>query len=164
MASSSSSFNVPQIKRDVFISFRGEVRPSILSHLKKRLKDEGIDYYVDDESLRAGDEISSTLLQAIEESSILLVIFSKDYASSRWCMEELAKIIECMEQYKRIVIPVFYNVDPSDVRHQKRTFEEAFDVHTEKYKENWAKVQNWRSALTKTADLSGIHYPSNLFR
>ncbi|MED6180961.1 hypothetical protein PIB30_014940 [Stylosanthes scabra] len=162
--SSSSSFNVPEIKHDVFISFRGEVRTSILSHLITRLKDEGIGYYFDEENLPAGDEISPTLLQAIEQSSISVVLFSENYASSRWCMEELVKIIECMEQYKRIVIPVFYKVDPSDVRHQKRTYEEAFHVHINKYKENLAKVQNWRCALRKTADLSGIHYPSNLIR
>ncbi|XP_057744925.1 disease resistance protein RPV1-like isoform X1 [Arachis stenosperma] len=161
----SSSFNVPLIKHDLFISFRGEIRTSFLCHLIKRLRDDGIiSFFVDEENLGAGDEISSALLQAIEESSISLVIFSKDYASSRWCMEELVKIIECKEQYQRTLVPVFYNVDPSHVRHQKRTFEEAFDVHTEKYRENMAKVQNWRSALRKAADLSGIHYPSTLIR
>ncbi|XP_020972101.1 TMV resistance protein N-like [Arachis ipaensis] len=161
----SSSFDVPLIKHDLFISFRGEIRTSFLCHLIKRLRDDGIiRFFVDEENLGAGDEISSALLQAIEESSISLVIFSKDYASSRWCMEELVKIIECKEQYQRTLVPVFYNVDPSHVRHQKRTFEEAFDVHTEKYRENMAKVQNWRSALRKAADLSGIHYPSTLIR
>ncbi|XP_020991547.2 disease resistance protein RPV1 isoform X1 [Arachis duranensis] len=73
-------------------------------------------------------------------------------------MEELVKIIECMEQYERIVIPVFYNVDPSHVRYQKRTFAEAFDVHKERYEEKI--MQNWKSVLKKTANLSGIHYPS----
>ncbi|MED6136418.1 hypothetical protein PIB30_055965 [Stylosanthes scabra] len=157
MASSSS--DAPRIKYDVFISFRGEdIRDSFLSHLTKELRHRQIDFFVDEEKVHPGDEISSTLLKAIEESSISLVIFSKHYASSRWCMEELVKIIECMKQYQRIVIPVFHNVDPSDVRQQKQTFAEAFDVHKEKYEEE--NLQNWRFVLKEAANLSGIHYPS----
>ncbi|XP_057742470.1 disease resistance protein RPV1-like [Arachis stenosperma] len=158
-SSSSSAFNVPLIKHDVFLSFRGtDVRTSFLSHLTKDLHRNQIDFFVDDEKLHPGDEISPTLLRAIEQSYISLVIFSEHYASSRWCMEELVKIIECMEQYKRIVIPVFYNIDPSHVRHQKGIFAEAFDVHKERYEEEI--MQSWKSVLKKTANLSGIHYPS----
>ncbi|MED6207173.1 hypothetical protein PIB30_033367 [Stylosanthes scabra] len=158
MASSSSS-NVHVIKHDVFISFRGEdVRPSFLSHLRKELRRNQIDFFVDDEKLHPGDEISSTLVRAIEQSYISLIIFSEHYASSRWCMEELVKIIECKEQHQRSVIPVFYKVDPSDVRHQRRTFAAAFDVHQGNYHEEI--IQNWRSVLKEAANLSGIHYPS----
>ncbi|KAL1369064.1 hypothetical protein AAHE18_02G168700 [Arachis hypogaea] len=157
--SSSSAFNVPLIKHDVFVSFRGiDIRTSFLSHLTTDLKRNQIDFFVDDEKLHPGDQISSTLLRAIEQSYMSLVIFSEHYASSRWCMEELVKIIECMEQYERIVIPVFYNVDPSHIRHQKGTFAEAFDVYKERYEEEI--MQNWKSILKKTANLSGIHYPS----
>ena len=160
-SSSNSSFHVPRTKYDVFISFRGEdTRTSFLSHLVKELRHNQIDFYVDDAKLHPGDQISSTLFQAIEEAFISLVIFSKHYASSTWCLEELVKIIECMERDERIVIPVFYNVDPSDVRHQKRTFGEVFDMQQDKLKENLVKVQSWRSALKKTANLSGFHYPS----
>ncbi|KAL4395276.1 hypothetical protein AHAS_Ahas02G0235800 [Arachis hypogaea] len=155
----SSAFNVPLIKHDVFVSFRGiDIRTSFLSHLTKDLHRNQIDFFVDDKKLHPGDEISPTLLRAIEQSYISLVIFSKHYASSRWCMEELVKIIECMEQYERIVIPVFYNVDPSHVRHQKGILAEAFDVHKERYEEEI--MQSWKSVLKKTANLSGIHYPS----
>ena len=159
-SSNSSSFHVAGTKYDVFISFRGEdTRRTFLSHLERELRHNNIYAFVDDR-LRRGDEVSSALLQAIEEASISLVIFSKHYASSAWCMEELVKIIECMEQDHQIVIPVFYNVDPGDVRYQKRTFEEAFDKYQEKFKEKIVKVQSWRSALKKVANLSGFHYPS----
>ncbi|MED6180979.1 hypothetical protein PIB30_014958 [Stylosanthes scabra] len=132
-SSSSSSSDVPVIKHDVFISFRGEdIRDHFLSHLRKEFRRNQIDFFLDDEKLHPGDEISSTL--------------------------ELVKITECMKQYERVVIPVFYNIDPSDVRHQKRTFAEAFDVHKERYDEE--NMQKWRSVLKEAANLSGIHYPS----
>ncbi|KAI9113051.1 hypothetical protein K1719_015983 [Acacia pycnantha] len=87
-----------------------------------------------DESLVRGEEMSSSLVNAIEGSMIALVIFSKGYASSRWCLEELVKIMEYKDAGQQIVIPVFYLVDPSDIRHQKRTYAEAFTLHEEKFK------------------------------
>ncbi|KAL3031650.1 hypothetical protein AAZX31_02G039700 [Glycine max] len=158
---SSSSCHVTEIKHDVFISFRGtDVRKGLLSHLKTELRRRQIDAYVD-ERLDRGDEISSSLLRAIEESQISLVIFSKDYASSQWCLEELAKMIESMEINKQIVLPVFFNVDPSHVRHQCGDYGDALAKHEEKFKENMLKVKTWRSAMKKAADLSGFHYPTN---
>nr|KYP58388.1 Putative disease resistance protein At4g11170 family [Cajanus cajan] len=61
-----------------------------------------------------------------------------------------------MDINKQIVIPVFYNVDPSDVRHQKGTYGDALAKH-ERSKRNQAKVQSWRYALNITANLSGFH-------
>jgi hypothetical protein len=83
-----------------------------------------------------------------------LIIFSENYASSHWCLEELVKIIECKEKYGQIVIPVFYSVDPTDVRHQKKSYENAFAELDEKY--NSLEVQIWRHTLNKSANFSGI--------
>ncbi|KAK4269206.1 hypothetical protein QN277_022394 [Acacia crassicarpa] len=171
-------------KYDIFISFRGsDVRYGFLSHLTKQLRHEGIDVYVD-ERLDRGDEISTALLKAIERSKIALVIFSKDYASSRWCLDELMKIMECKRFSDQIVIPVFYHVDPSHVRKQEGSYAEAFAQHEQKFKHDLMKLQDWRSVeketaeklkkdliklqgwtcvLKETADLSG-HHSSNFLK
>jgi hypothetical protein len=78
------------------------------------------------EKRKRGDDISHSLIEAIEGSFISLIIFSENYASSSWCLEELVKIIECKEKYGQILIPVFYGVDPTIVRHQKKSYENAF--------------------------------------
>ncbi|MED6110796.1 hypothetical protein PIB30_046127 [Stylosanthes scabra] len=119
-----------------------------------------IDFFVDDKNVHPGNKISPILLKAIEESFISLVIFSEQYAYSKWCMEELVKITESMKQYKRIVMPVFYHVEPYQVRHQKGTFADAFDDHKNKYKVKKAELQKWRSVLKEIANISGNHYPS----
>ncbi|KAI9113008.1 hypothetical protein K1719_015940 [Acacia pycnantha] len=152
MAASGSSSQVPCEKYDVFISFRGpDVRSGFLSHLERELDRKGIDVYVD-HRLKKGDEISSALVKAIEGSMIALVIFSKDYASSRWCLEELVNIMKCKEAGQQIVIPLFYDVDPSNVRHQKGTYAEAFTLHEKTFMD---KVEIWRSVLKKSANLAG---------
>ncbi|KAK0591331.1 hypothetical protein LWI29_000092 [Acer saccharum] len=144
-------------KYDVFLSFRGEdTRNNITDHLYAALDRNGIITFKDDERLERGTEISSELTKAIEESRFSIVIFSKDYASSTWCLEELAKIVEFMERNNnQTVIPVFYNVDPSDVRKQNGEFKNAFDKHQQNPKIDSDKIQRWRAALERAANIVG---------
>ncbi|XP_049380824.1 TMV resistance protein N-like [Solanum stenotomum] len=166
MASSSSSYasdsqNCTQWKYNVFLSFRGEdTRKTFTSHLYEGLKNRGINTFQDDKRLENGDSIPEELLKAIEESQVALVIFSKNYATSSWCLNELVKIIECKEVKKQIVIPIFYDVDPSDVRHQIKNFAEAFSKHESRYKDDvggMQKVKRWRTALSAAANLKGYN-------
>ncbi|KAG5574265.1 hypothetical protein H5410_054399 [Solanum commersonii] len=166
MASSSSSTRnsqyCPRWKYDVFLSFRGvDTRNNFTSHLHKGLKNRGISTFLDDERLEDGDSISKELVQAIEESQVAVIVFSKNYATSRWCLNELVKMMECKEKENgQTVIPVFYYVDPSHVRNQSESFAEAFAKHESRYKndvEGMQKVQGWRNALTAAADLKGHH-------
>ncbi|XP_059594083.1 disease resistance protein RUN1 isoform X3 [Vitis vinifera] len=153
MASDSSPFDL-RWTHDVFLSFRGEdTRYDFTDHLYNALVGKGIITFRD-EKLKRGEKIAPKLLNAIEKSRSSIVVFSKTYADSRWCLDELAKIIECSRKYRQIVFPIFYHVDPSDVRKQTGRFGEAFT----KYEENWKnKVQSWREALTEAGNLSGWH-------
>lgn len=57
------------------------------------------------------------------------------------------------------VIPVFYDVQPSDVRYQKGSFGEAFSLHEDfefKSKELMNKMEKWKTALKEVADLGGM--------
>ncbi|XP_031284343.1 disease resistance-like protein DSC1 [Pistacia vera] len=156
MASSSSS-RPAQEKYDVFLSFRGEdTRKGFTSHLHAALCRTKIKTFIDDE-LERGDEISPSLLYAIEGSKISIVIFSKDYASSRWCLQELVKIMDRKKMHGQIVIPVFYDVNPSDVRKQTGTYGDAFANHEVRYRHREEMLRGWRSALTEAANLSGFH-------
>ena len=100
--SSSSSPNATQKKYHVFISFRGEdTRKTFTSHLYHAFSLKKIIAYIDEESLKKGDEISPALLEAIEDSMISVIILSENYASSRWCLDELNHILRCKEGNKQ---------------------------------------------------------------
>ncbi|KAL5554527.1 hypothetical protein UlMin_041928, partial [Ulmus minor] len=142
-----------QLKYDVFISFRGETRNSFTSHLYSALRQKQINAYIDEESLEKGDDISRALPKAIEESKISIIIFSEDYASSRWCLDELVYILKCKEEKDQIILPIFYGIDPSHIRHQKETYAASFFNHQGRFKDKI--MQEWRQALTRAADLSG---------
>ncbi|RHN39422.1 putative TIR domain, winged helix-turn-helix DNA-binding domain-containing protein [Medicago truncatula] len=159
--SPTSSSPVPQIKYDVFVSFRGsDIRKNFLSHVLEAFSRKKIVVF-SDKKLRGGDEISE-LHTAIEKSLISLVIFSPNFASSHWCLDELVKIVECRANYGRILLPVFYQVEPSDVRHQNGSYRDAFAQHEQKY--NLNKVLSWRYALKQSANMSGFdssHFPDD---
>ena len=153
---SSSSFTHQSKKFDVFLSFRGEdTRLGFTGHLYKTLCQRGINTFIDD-SLQRGEEISASLLKIIESSRISIIVFSENYASSTWCLDELAKIVECKNN-DHLVRPVFYNVDPSEVRNQKGKYGKALLKHQKKLKDN-KKLQSWRKALCEAANISGWHY------
>jgi hypothetical protein len=83
---------------DVFLSFRGEdTRMNFTDHLYHALRQKGICTFRDDEELRRGEDISHGTFKAINESRIAVVVLSENYASSRWCLDELMEILECRE-------------------------------------------------------------------
>uniref|UniRef100_A0A6N2M4J1 TIR domain-containing protein n=1 Tax=Salix viminalis TaxID=40686 RepID=A0A6N2M4J1_SALVM len=89
---------------DVFLSFRGEdTRKNFTDHLHSALIQAGIRTFKDDNNLPRGEEISPQLLRAIEGSRISVVVFSKNYASSTWCLDELVKIMECRQKLTRLL-------------------------------------------------------------
>ncbi|CAK7322475.1 unnamed protein product [Dovyalis caffra] len=155
MASSSTSNPTPPKKYDVFLSFRGEdTRFGFTSYLYDALKRKQILTFIDNELVR-GEEISPSLLKAIEESKLSVIIFSENYASSKWCLEELEKILEWRKNNGQIVVPVFYLVDPSHVRNQNGSFGDAFARLIEEKALAMDKVQSFRNALNDAANLSG---------
>ena len=112
-----------------------------------------------DDKLLRGEQISEEVIKAIERSKILVIVFSKNYAESKWCLEELAKIVECRENSPMVVhIPIFYKVDSSEVRNQKGNFGIALANHEKNLKNNMDMVQRWRESLSEAANISGWHY------
>jgi hypothetical protein len=86
---SSSSSPQPNWNYDVFLSFRGEdTRKNFTDHLYFALRDAGIKIFIDDNELRRGEDLTSELLRAIQGSKISVIVFSTNYAASRWCLEE----------------------------------------------------------------------------
>ncbi|KAM3731591.1 hypothetical protein ACB098_12G175400 [Castanea mollissima] len=158
-SSSSSSFSsCPRWKYHVFLSFCGvDTRKNFTDHLYTALKQKGIITFRDDEKLERGEYISQDLLKAIEESKYAIIVLSTNYASSRWCLIELARILKCKKEIGVTVLPVFYHVDPSDVRNQNGILVEAFAKLEKDTRINTKDVQAWKAALKDVGDISGWH-------
>ena len=164
--SSSASSLTPQWKYDVFLSFRGEdTRNNFTDHLYAALQRKGIFTFRDEEELERGESISLALLKAIEESRFAIIILSKNYVSSSWCMEELAKIVRCRKEIGLTILPIFYYVSPSDVRKQAKTIysRNFWDTKSNEVKswedtlEACKRNETWEDALREVTNLSGWH-------
>lgn len=109
----------------------------------------------DDQRIERGHTISPSLTQAIRESRISVVVLTKNYASSGWCLDELLEILKCKEEIGQVVMTIFYEVDPSDVRKQTgdfgRVFKETCSHRTKEESERWSQ------ALNDVGNIAGEH-------
>ncbi|KHN11123.1 TMV resistance protein N [Glycine soja] len=152
---------------DVFLSFRGEdTRYSFTGNLYNVLRERGIHTFIDDDELQKGDQITSALEEAIEKSKIFIIVLSENYAYSSFCLNELTHILNNFTKGKNdlLVLPVFYIVDPSDVRHHRGSFGEALANHEKKLNsDNMEKLETWKMALHQVSNISGHHFQHDGF-
>ncbi|XP_030541301.1 disease resistance protein RUN1-like [Rhodamnia argentea] len=146
---------------EVFLSFRGrDVRRGFVSHLYARLRDAGVRTFEAGEYLPIGEEIGPRLLGAIEQSKISIPIFSEGYASSKWCLDELARMVDCRSRKGQIIMPIFYDVQPFEVRRQTGGYGEAFLGHEERVDD--MTICKWRAALIEVGGLRGWNVANSL--
>ncbi|XP_042758661.1 disease resistance protein RPV1 [Lactuca sativa] len=163
LGSSSSSTDVHRY--DVFLSFRGvDTRHSFTDHLHKALMASNITTFLDEEEIETGEDLKPELESAIKASRASIIVLSKNYASSTWCLDELVLILEQCITSNQIVIPIFYHVEPTHVRKQQSSFGDAMAKHNQTMeaetnankRSQWAqKMDQWNKALTQVADLKG---------
>ncbi|CAN1343917.1 Disease resistance protein L6 [Linum perenne] len=148
---------LPNAEYEVFLSFRGpDVRTTFADCLYSGLVRSKIRTFRDEEELRKGETIGPSLVQAITESKIYIPIFTKGYAASKWCLMELAKMVACWKQGKgHMVLPIFYYVDPRDIRHQDGPYKESFEQHSQNHDPEI--VKKWREALQEIGKMKGWH-------
>lgn len=102
-----------------------------------------------DDKLTRGEEISQA-----KESWFSIAILSKNYASSTWCFDELMKILGARKTKQQMVLPVYDNVNPLEVRHQTKSVGEAVAKLESRFKGD-TKTQQWNAGLKEVANLSG---------
>ena len=153
-SSSSSSPSPCTLSYHAFTSFHGpDVGKTFISHLHKQFTSNRITMF-DDEGIERGHTIDPALTQVIRESTISIVVLTKNYASSSWCLDGLLEILKCRQAGKLIVMPVFYGVRPNDVQRQTGDFGKGFEKtcrgKTIKEKGRWSQ------ALNKVCSLKGF--------
>ena len=137
---------------DVFINHRGPDTKAILAqHLYDSLQQAGIRAYLDAPETELGDYFPSAIKNAIFSSMLHVAILSPQYAESPWCLAELA----LMFRTKARIIPLFYNVHPSDFRYIKNGVSDAFSKHEEKGRYHCYDIQQWKECLQNVSGIKG---------
>jgi len=148
---------------DVFLNHRGpDVKGSFAAHLHQALQEAGCRPFLDKPDLEKGQPGQEKIYEALRRASVHVAIFSKDYADSDYCLNELCAMLES----EKLIIPVFYDVPPSVLR-----CEDPGGPYTTAFrKTGWKKmlgsfsirgrpaseVEKWKEALRKAAELNGF--------
>ncbi|XP_039166936.1 uncharacterized protein LOC108958083 [Eucalyptus grandis] len=129
---------------DVFLSFSGvDTRFDFTDFLNKDLNNARIRVFRDEDSIKVGDKIGETILQAIDNSKIYVPIISQTYPNRKWCLIELERMMNNVSQSKgrKSIFPLFYKVEPGDVKHWTPCPENLpSEVELRALKETLAKV------------------------
>ncbi|CAL5378114.1 unnamed protein product [Camellia sinensis] len=128
---------------------RKDTRKTFTDHLYTSLVQTRCRTFKDDDDIEKGESIKLELHRAIPLSRISVIVFSKNFASSKWCLNELLTILECKRTSKHVVIPVFYDVDPTEVKNQIGSFVEAFMRHEQMEAENDERKNEWMQKVKK---------------
>lgn len=138
----------------VFLSFRGsDTRNNFTDCLYRTMVDRGINAYRDSEGLHVGDRIDD-LLKAVGNSKICIPVLSRGYASSAWCLRELDRMIEINESTgEPKILPIFFDVTPSDVRLDTQLYVDDLEEHGRRY--GGESRERWVAALRKVANIKG---------
>ncbi|WVZ17567.1 hypothetical protein V8G54_010549 [Vigna mungo] len=156
MDNASSSNKLPRRKYDVLINFTGEdIHRKFVSHLNSAFSTVGLTTF-----LHHPNAVKSTHIQQpiLSHCHVGIVVFTQTYSKSAWCLDQLQQIIKWHETYCRHVLPVYYEIQPSDVRLQKGDFGKALKETAQQTfsgEELEDGMSRWRHALTKAANFFG---------
>ncbi|KAB5555927.1 hypothetical protein DKX38_006836 [Salix brachista] len=141
----------------VFLSFsNGDAGKNFSDHLNSALIRAGLRTFGNADDTRRGENTESETRKAIQESKISVIVFSKDYAFSTRCLDNVVMIMDAREATGHFVLPIFYDSDPSEVRNQEGRYFEAFSAHEKCFQGEMGRVEEWRGALRKAADVAGM--------
>ncbi|KAK2975695.1 hypothetical protein RJ640_014489 [Escallonia rubra] len=109
----------------------------------------GLSVFRDDDEIERGGNLKSELDKAIKGSQVAIIVFSKDYASSKWCLDELAMILACKDTSQHEVFPVFYDVKPSEVKKQSGSFAHSFSRYEKELKKAGRGTETGKELIKK---------------
>ncbi|XP_027906898.1 TMV resistance protein N-like [Vigna unguiculata] len=155
MEFASSTSKLPHMY-DVLINFNGEdIHRKFVSHLDSVLSAAGLTTFLHHQNAVNDMDIQQPILNLCR---VAIVVFTKTYSQSAWCLHQLQQIIEWHKTYYRHVLPVYYEIQPSDVRLQtedfgkdlKATAQQTFSAQQLEHGRSM-----WSHALSKTAEFFG---------
>ncbi|GLJ10584.1 hypothetical protein SUGI_0131140 [Cryptomeria japonica] len=146
---------------DVFINHYGkDVKHTFAASIFNTLDRTGLRVFLDKHGIENGDIIPTEIEEAMRSVSVHIAIFSPNYARSPWCLAELSFMLKT----KAKIIPVFYHVDPSDLRwvaQGKGEYAPAFSDYEEKGRYTSVKLKEWKMALETISMHSGCVVTDN---
>ncbi|CAK9200268.1 unnamed protein product [Sphagnum troendelagicum] len=148
---SSSNYDVLHTY-DVFLNHRGpDVKTTFVAHLYDALCIAGFHPFLDAKSLIKGQHAFNSINEALSGVRVHIAVFSKGYAKSKYCLNELCDMLESGKD----ILPIFYDVEPEHLRRPHHgPFAAAFRKHLKRGRKD--NIKRWEEALLKVANITGF--------
>ncbi len=128
------------------------MKQNFAAHLHHALQEAGCRPFLDMGSLEKGQPAQKQIYEALGCASVHVAIFSKHYADSDYCLDELCAMLE----RKKLIIPVYYDVSPNDLHCKLHNgpYTKAFrKFHGRR---SASEVKKWKDALCRAAEIPGF--------
>ncbi|KAK3031406.1 hypothetical protein RJ639_037404 [Escallonia herrerae] len=143
-------------KYDVLLSYESEDnRENFIELLDGELRSSKfIPFKAENNGVDGEEDGTSELMDAaISRSRSSIIVFSRNYAYSPRCLDQLLKMFEYSTETKRLVIvPVFYQVSKDQIKMQAERLAALLPGMYKKQFE-WEKVERWKEAIKGVAQL-----------
>lgn len=101
---------------DVFISHASEDKAAVVRPLVRALADRGLSCWFDETTLKVGDSLTERIDHGLAVSRYAVVVLSKHFFSREWPREELRGLRMRQLAGERVLLPVWHEVTPREVR------------------------------------------------
>ncbi|KAG0563344.1 hypothetical protein KC19_8G023000 [Ceratodon purpureus] len=137
---------------DVFINHRGpDVKKTFVAHLNAALRRNGFRPFLDAKDIGQGRHVFKSIDKALKGASVHVAVFSKRYAESKYCLNELCDMLRSGQ----VILPVFYGVNAEDLRWiENGPLKKGFEKHVKRGRTE--EIEKWKEALRKVADYRGF--------
>lgn len=119
-------------ERDLFVCHATEDKDEIVRPLVKALVDVGFSIWYDEFALKVGDHLRRAIDKGLAQSRYGLVILSPSFFAKEWPQKELDGLVAKERHGKKVVLPIWHNVDAEYVRRKSPTLSQIYAVSTSK--------------------------------
>jgi hypothetical protein len=117
---------------DAFISHAVEDKIPIANALCARLEQAGLKIWYSGRELRVGDRLTQTIEEGLAKSRFGIVVLSPTYLAKMWTLREFYSLLSRENDGRKIILPVLYDITPSQLAQKDLTMAEMWSVKAEK--------------------------------
>lgn len=101
---------------DLFICHASEDKDTLVRPLASALRNENIEVWYDEFSLKLGDSIRRSIDKGLRSSRFGVVVFSKAFVQKNWTQYELDGLIEReMSGEDQVLLPIWHDISYSEI-------------------------------------------------
>ena len=117
---------------DAFVSHASEDKAPFVGKLVEALKATGLNIWYDDFTLTVGDSLRRSIDRGLARSRYGIVILSPAFFAKEWPQRELDGLVAREVHGHKVVLPVWHDIDESQIRRYSPMLADRLGVHSSK--------------------------------